>query len=78
MIGDDVIVGAGSVVTKSIPPREVWAGSPAKKICSLEEYLAKHSGKQHFGKDYYLSSNLSEGKKNEIRQAVENGTAYIV
>lgn len=78
MIGDDVIVGAGSVVTKSIPPIEVWAGSPAKKICSLEEYLAKHSGKQHFGKDYYLSSNLSEGKKNEIRQAVENGTAYIV
>lgn len=77
-VGDDVIVGAGSVVTGNIPPREVWAGNPAKKICSLEECLSKHFGKECFGKDYYLSSNLSEEKKNEIRQAVENGISYIV
>lgn len=32
-IGDGVIVGAGSVVNKDIPPYEVWAGVPAKCIC---------------------------------------------
>ncbi len=31
-IGDGAIVGAGSVVTKDIPPYEIWAGSPAHFI----------------------------------------------
>lgn len=31
-IGEKCIVGAGSVVTKSIPDSEVWAGNPAKYI----------------------------------------------
>ncbi len=31
-IGKDVVIGAGSVVTKNIPPRQIWAGNPAKKI----------------------------------------------
>ncbi len=28
-IGDGAIIGAGSVVTKNVPPRQVWAGNPA-------------------------------------------------
>ena len=31
-IGEDVIVGAGAVVTKSVPPRAVVAGNPARII----------------------------------------------
>lgn len=31
-IGDGAVVAAGAVVTKPIPPYEVWAGVPAKKI----------------------------------------------
>lgn len=31
-IGDEAVIGAGSVVTQNIPPREVWAGNPAKFI----------------------------------------------
>lgn len=31
-IGDDAVVGAGSVVTKDIPTGEVWAGNPARFI----------------------------------------------
>jgi acetyltransferase-like isoleucine patch superfamily enzyme len=34
-IGQNSIIGAGSVVTKSIPANQVWAGVPAKKIRSL-------------------------------------------
>ncbi len=31
-IGNGAIVGMGSVVTKDIPPYEIWAGNPAKFI----------------------------------------------
>ncbi len=32
VIGENSIIGAGSVVTRSIPPNEIWAGNPAKFI----------------------------------------------
>lgn len=31
-IGVGAVVGAGSVVTHDIPPYEIWAGNPAKKL----------------------------------------------
>ena len=31
-IGDGSFLGAGAVLTKSMPPGEVWAGNPAKKL----------------------------------------------
>jgi acetyltransferase-like isoleucine patch superfamily enzyme len=31
-VGDGVVIGMGSVVTKSIPSYEIWAGNPAKFI----------------------------------------------
>ncbi|MDF7809353.1 acyltransferase [Pontiellaceae bacterium B12219] len=40
IIGDNVVIGAGSIVTKSLPANGVYAGIPAKKIKSLDEYKA--------------------------------------
>lgn len=40
-IGDNAIVGACSLVTKSIPANEVWGGVPAHYICSTQEYAEK-------------------------------------
>ena len=37
-IGDDVIIGAGAVVTKDIPSGEVWGGVPARFIKKVEGY----------------------------------------
>jgi acetyltransferase-like isoleucine patch superfamily enzyme len=34
-IGENAIIGAGSVVTHDIPNKEIWAGNPAKKIRTL-------------------------------------------
>lgn len=31
-VGDGAVIGMGSVVTKDIPPYEIWAGNPAKFI----------------------------------------------
>lgn len=41
-IGDNVVVGAGSVVSGNIPPNVVIGGNPAKIICSLEDYYKKN------------------------------------
>lgn len=40
-IGDNVVVGAGSLVTKDLPSNGVYAGVPAVRICSIEEYKKK-------------------------------------
>lgn len=41
VIGDNVIVGAGSVVRGKIPDNVVVAGNPASVICTLDEYYKK-------------------------------------
>lgn len=35
-IGNDSVIGAGSVVSHDIPPKQIWAGNPASFIKSLE------------------------------------------
>ncbi len=40
-IGPNTIIGAGSIVTKSIPANVVAAGNPARIICSIDEYKKK-------------------------------------
>lgn len=40
-IGDNVIIGAGAVVSKSIPSNSVVAGVPARVIKSADEYFEK-------------------------------------
>jgi acetyltransferase-like isoleucine patch superfamily enzyme len=36
-IGENVIVGAGSVVTKDVPPNSIVAGNPARILRSIDE-----------------------------------------
>ncbi len=44
-IGEDAVVAAGSVVTKNIPPRQIWAGVPARYFAETpEEQLLENQG----------------------------------
>jgi acetyltransferase-like isoleucine patch superfamily enzyme len=60
-IGDNVVVGARSVVTKSVPSNSVVAGVPARVIKSLDEY--KESSLQ---KAIYLYEKDPQKRKAEI------------
>lgn len=46
-IGDNVVIGAGSVVTKDCESNSVYAGNPAQRIMSIEEYCQKRISR-HF------------------------------
>ncbi len=36
-IGENAVIGAGAVVTKDVPPSEIWIGNPARKLRNVEE-----------------------------------------
>ncbi len=80
-IGSNSIVGANSVVTKNVPENTVVAGNPARVVCTLSEFMEKNSAIMQntrvFGREYRFSKSLSEAQKNEMREAVSNGIAFI-
>lgn len=40
-IGSNVIIGSGSLVNKDIPDNSVYAGVPARFICTFDDYVKK-------------------------------------
>jgi maltose O-acetyltransferase len=80
-IGPRTIVGAGSVVTRSLPPDTVCAGNPARVITSLDEYLARHrEALERLPKFDYLSYDirfLTPERKAELVAATASTDAYI-
>ena len=80
-IGNNVIVGANSTVTHDIPDGVVVAGSPAKVICSLDDYLTKERTRMGtapcYGEDYTLRQNVSMEKRMEQKAALNGKIGYI-
>lgn len=42
-IGDRAIIAAGSVVTKDVPPDEIWGGNPARRLRAGSEVKSQRS-----------------------------------
>ncbi|MBR9855646.1 MAG: acyltransferase [Algicola sp.] len=59
VIGDNIVVGAGSIVKGVLESNSVYAGSPAKLICSIEEYFEKNKPDY----DFVYGMELSEKKE---------------
>lgn len=80
-IGNNVIVGANSTVTHDIPDNTVVAGSPARVICTLKEYLAKEKNRMEtapcYGEEYTLRQNVSMEKRMEQKDALSGKIGYI-
>ena len=81
-IGDNVVIGAGSVVTHDIPSNSVYAGNPAKFICSFDEYRKKHleNLKTHTYFNQHLWQewpNVSDEEKAEMRRKLEDTFGYV-
>lgn len=70
-VGDNVVIGAGAIVTKDVPSNMVYAGIPAKKICSIEEYCEKNKGKID-----YTKSMTAREKRNYLEKKIRKSTFY--
>jgi len=60
-IGENCIVAAGSVVTKSIPPNSIAAGVPAKIIGNSEDYFEIAKAKWEIQKPHGYMAELKQG-----------------
>ena len=80
-IGNNVIIGANSTVTHDIPDNSVAAGSPARVICTLDEYLSKEKSRMEtapcYGEEYTLRQNVPMEKRLEQKEALAGKIGYI-
>lgn len=81
-IGNNVIVGAGSVVTKDIPNDCVYAGNPARFICTFEEYQKKHRENQNCHPIFRQHTwqkwpNASEEERRDMREKLKDTFEYL-
>lgn len=80
-IGDHCFIGAGSVVTKDIPPHSVAAGNPARVICTIEEFKAKHEEglRTHYvsHKPWRAWADATPDEWAELRAACSDTYAYV-
>lgn len=80
-IGDDVIIGANSTVTHDIPSNSVAVGSPAKVICSIEEYLDKQrelmKSSPVYGEEYTLRCGITMEKRRQQREELQGKIGFV-
>lgn len=80
-IGDNVIIGANSVVVGDLPSNAVYAGNPAKFICTIEEFQDKHfknlDAKPMFEKKWYKWKDATKEEKEEMKKALKNTFGYV-
>lgn len=80
-IGPHAIVGAGSVVSRDVPPNSVVAGNPAKVVCSMDQFTAKHrelGGRQPLfeGKDFQHPY-ISDDRKTFLSEQLRDTFGYF-
>lgn len=59
-IGNNVIIGANSLVKGVLSENSVYAGSPCKKICTIDEYYSKYE------KNFLNTKHLDSYKKRDF------------
>lgn len=78
-IGPRTIVGAGSVISRSLPPNSVCAGNPARVICSIDEYLEKHRKRIQVGPVFpCITSESTRDERIRIAETVSAGSGYVI
>lgn len=80
-IGDDVVVGANSTISRDLESGFVYAGTPVKKICSIEEFIEKNKILMKkcpcYGEEYTIRQNVDNIKKKKMNNELSNGWGFV-
>lgn len=76
-IGDDCIIGSGSVVTKSIPSGSIAVGIPAKVISTFDDYFKKRSEQYAEEAIDYALAIYESGRKPEIKDFYDDYPTFV-
>lgn len=81
-IGSNVVIGANSTVTHSIPDNSVAIGTPARVVCTLEEYLKKETQRMNnsiiYSEEFTLNGKITDAKKAQQRIEIQDSIGYII
>lgn len=77
-IGDNCVIGFGSTVMKDIPANSVAVGTPAKVICSIEEYYERRKQKSlEEAFEYMRSIKKRFGRLPRIEECIEEFPFFV-
>jgi maltose O-acetyltransferase len=81
VIGDNIVIGANSIVTHDLASNAVYAGNPARMICSIAEFQEKNrlliDCRPSYGEEFTIRKNVDAKKKQVMRDALKSGVGYI-
>jgi maltose O-acetyltransferase len=80
-IGPESIVGAGSIISRDVPPNTVYAGNPARFICTVTEFIEKQrqSGKTRpfFKGSDFEHAFIKDKQKLLLRKSLQDTFGYV-
>lgn len=80
-IGDDVIIGVGTVVTGDIPDGSLAVGVPAKVVGTVEQFMAKRTREIDlypcFGEEYTERKQVTNAKKSKMNELMKDGFGFV-
>jgi maltose O-acetyltransferase len=81
-MGDDVVIGAGSVVSSDVPDGTIAVGAPARPIGLAAAYRdkirAEFAERPHFDASWTKAAGITRAQKEEMRSLLSDGAGYVV
>jgi maltose O-acetyltransferase len=80
-IGDECVIGAGSVVTKDVPDGSVAAGNPAGVVQRIEAFVSKHKAlmetSQRYSAKWTEDGGITEPQKHQMKEELADRFGYV-
>ena len=80
-IGNNVVIGANSTVTHDVPDNCIVVGSPARVLCSIDEWISKErnllKSSPKYGDEYTLRKSVDFELRMKQKRELEGRIGYI-
>jgi maltose O-acetyltransferase len=81
-IGSDVVIGAGSVVSRDIPDNVVAVGNPARVLGATDEWIEQKKNEMAsapcFGEEYTVRQGVNDIMKAEMNNSMTDRIGYTI